>query len=557
MQKHNFNEVVARIVATLDIAYEDINDFLDPKLKNIMPNPNLLLDMDKAVARIISAIKHNEKICIFGDYDVDGATSSSLLKIYFRDIGIDADIYIPDRIIEGYGPTKFAMQKIKDSGAKIVITVDCGTSSFEALASAKALGLDVIIIDHHLGSESLPDAIAIINPNRFDQIFKYNNIAAVGVSFLFLVALQKELQLFKSGLPNLLDYLDIVALGTVCDVMPLVGLNRVFVRQGLKVMMQRKRIGINALMDVAGINEAVNCYHLGFLLGPRINAGGRVGEANLGARLICEQDYYKAIEFAQKLDQFNNDRKLIEAQILEQALFEGEKQAASNIIFIIGQDWHQGVIGIIASRVKDKFNKPSAIISVSNKIGKASCRSVHGVDLGAKIIAAKLKGLVTEGGGHKMAAGFTVEESRIQELYNFLNDEIAKDNHLLSDLNTSFYDYGVSIDGAADLDLLRSIENLGPFGNGFPEPIAYISGLFVLKARVVGNKHISCMFAADRNSYGASVISAMAFGAVGSRVGDILMSTIPHKISAIGSIKLNLWKDKETAQLIIKDLIID
>ncbi len=556
MQKHNLSEIIARIITTLEISQDNIADFLAPKMKNILPNPNSLLDMDKAVVRILRAIDQNEKICIFGDYDVDGATSSALLRTYFRDIGIDADIYIPDRILEGYGPTKSAMQKIKDAGAKVIITVDCGTSSFEALSEAKNLDLDVIVIDHHLSAESLPDAVAIVNPNRLDENFKHNNIAAVGVSFLFLVALQKELQKIRSDLPNLLEYLDIVALGTVCDAMPLVGLNRAFVKQGLKVFMQRKRVGMNALMDVSGINEPINCYHLGFLLGPRINAGGRVGEADLGAKLLCEQDYYQAMEFAQKLDQFNNDRKIIEAKMLEDAIFEAEKQIDKNLIFIVGKDWHPGVIGIIASRVKDKFNKPSAIISLSGGIGKASCRSIAGVDLGAKIIEARLNGLLIQGGGHKMAAGFTVAEDKIMQLQTFLNNEISRDIDNLVDLDISLYDYEVSIDGAGDLNLIRDINILGPFGNGLPEPIAHIPDLFVLKAKVLANKHVSCVFASDRSGYGSRVLNAIAFGAIGTKVGEILMSEIPHKMSAIGFVKSNLWKDKETAQLIIKDLIL-
>ncbi len=559
MQIHNLSMVAARIVSMLEIPMEEVSDFLSPKLKNMMPNPYSLLDMDKAVARTMLAIKNSEKICIFGDYDVDGATSSSLLKSYFRDIDVNADIYIPDRILEGYGPTKTAMQKIKDSGAKVIITVDCGTSAFEALAAAKTLDLDVIVIDHHLGSESLPDAVAIINPNRLDENFKYNNIAAVGVSFLFLVALQKEMLLCSDNTkppPNLLDYLDLVALGTVCDVMPLVGLNRVFVKQGLKVIAQRKRIGMNALMDVAGINEAINCYHLGFLLGPRINAGGRVGEAGLGAKLLCETDYYQAMEFAQRLDQFNNDRKIIEARMLNEALFEAENQRDKNIILIVGRDWHQGVIGIIASRIKEKFGRPAIVIALANGIGKASCRSITGVDLGAKVIEAKLSGLLIEGGGHKMAAGFTVLEEKIGDLQEFLDIAIGKDMQDLEDLDMDFYDYEVSIDGAADLTLIHELNTIGPFGNGLPEPIACVSDLFVLKARIVGNNHISCTFAADRSGYGSKIINAIAFGAIGTKIGDILMSDIPHKISVIASIKLNLWKDKESAQLMIKDIIL-
>ncbi len=554
MQIHNLSMIAARIVAALELPFEEVENFLTPKLKNIMPNPNSLLDMDKAVARILLAIKQDEKICIFGDYDVDGATSSALLKSYFRDIGVDVDVYIPDRILEGYGPTRSAMQKIKDSGAKVIITVDCGTLAFDALASAKEIGIDVIVIDHHLGSESLPDAIAIINPNRLDENFKYNNIAAVGVSFLFLVALQKELQ--RPNLPNLLDYLDIVALGTVCDVMPLTGLNRVFVKQGFKVIAQRKRPGMNALIDVAGINEAVNCYHLGFLLGPRINAGGRVGEAGLGAKLLCETDYYQALEYAQKLDQFNNDRKLIEAKMLDEAFVEAEKQTNQNIILIVGQNWHPGVIGIIASRVKDKCARPTAIIALADGVGKASCRSISGVDLGAKIIEAKLSGLLVEGGGHKMAAGFTVLEEKIEELRGFLNAEIAKDIGNLEDLDLDFYDYEVSIDGAANLSLIHEINSIGPFGNGLPEPIACVLDLFILKARMVGEKHISCVFASDRSGYGSKVINGIAFGAVGTKIGDILMSETPHKISVIGVVKINLWKDKESAQIIVKDLLL-
>ena len=555
MQQYNLNEVTSRILINNNIPLNNISSFLNPKLKELMPDPYLLKDMDKAVERVFSAIKSNEKICVFGDYDVDGATSSALIKSYLGDLGINVSVYIPDRILEGYGPSESAMKKIKNAGNNLVITVDCGTLSFDALSAAKKIGLDAIVIDHHLGSETLPEAIAIINPNRLDEDFEYNNMAAVGVSFLFLVALQKKISSIYEKLPNLLSYLDLVALGTVCDVMPLKGLNRAFVKQGLKVMSKRNRLGLNILSDVSAIKEEITAYSLGFVLGPRINAGGRVGEASLGSKLLTETDYSKGLEYAQKLDKFNSERKEIEAKMLDESLDIAEKQKDNNIIFVQSKKFHQGVIGIIASRIKEKFHKPAAVIAIENGIGKASCRSITGVDLGAKIVEAKLQNILLAGGGHQMAAGFSIEENKIDELYKFLNTAIEPEMKNTADPYLQFYDFEVSVDGA-NIELIDSINSLSPFGTGFPEPIAKISDLFVLKARVINNKHVSCMFASDRNAYGSKALQAIAFNVIDTKIGDILMSPIPHKISVIGTLKINLWQDKENPQIIIKDICV-
>jgi single-stranded-DNA-specific exonuclease len=575
-QQFSVSTILANLLANLsqqEFDFAEIENFLNPTIKSSLPDPFKLLDMDIAVAKIISVIKQKRKITIFGDYDVDGATSSALLKRFFVAIGVDANIYIPDRILEGYGPNVEALLNLKKQGTDLVITVDCGTVSFEPLKAAKESGLDVIVIDHHIGAFEKPQAIAIINPNRLDENFEHKNLAAVGVSFLLAVAINKALRedgqgnnfYKKNNLvePNLLSLLDLVALGTVCDVMSLQGVNRAFVAQGLKVMKSRSNIGIRALFDVANLDEAPSSYHLGFVLGPRINAGGRVGKADLGARLLATNDEKEAKKIAEELNIYNNQRKDIEVNILEEAKNIFEKTNQDNSVLIAASNrWHQGVVGIIASRIKDLYNKPTAIISLKDGIGKASCRSINGVDFGAAIIKAKLKGLLIEGGGHKMAAGFSIKEDKIADLQNFLNEELASAVAIANQNKTHFFDDILDIN-SANLNLAKELSKLEPYGVGNTKPKFLIKDLQIVESKIVGsdNKHVRCVFSAKTLAGWNGRIVGFAFNAMdsanGSSLGEVLISKNKAKpVAIVGQININSWMGNETLQVIIEDLVV-
>jgi single-stranded-DNA-specific exonuclease len=587
LQQHPVSELLSRLLVLRGVSVEAAQNFLNPKIRDFLPDPFHLKDMDKAVKRTIEAISSGQKICIFGDYDVDGATSSALLKRFFADIGVDVQIYIPDRIIEGYGPSVEAMHKIKASGASLVITVDCGAMAFEALAAAKEVGLDVIVLDHHMGGESLPEAVAVVNPNRLDETTEYRYLAAVGVSFLFIVGVSlgldprvstdsRDPRIKSEGSKvNLLQYLDLVALGTVCDVMPLVGLNRAFVSQGLKVMAKRNNTGLRTLSDTARISTRPSCYHLGFVIGPRINAGGRVGRADLGSRLLSSNSEEEAGNISLELERLNAERRDIEASVLEEAIImverslfpagltpesgrgteNPESSPEENLIFVAGQGWHPGVMGIVASRLKERYQKPVAVIALNDGLGKASCRSVRGVDFGGKIVEAKLQGLLEAGGGHAMAAGFTVLEDKIDELRSFLNESMAKEYQIFTENYSSEYEAEITTSGLT-LDMVREMHKLAPFGAGNYEPMIRIDELFVLQAKALGQKHVSCLLAPTKTSYGGSAIRAIAFNCLENPLGRILMSSIPEKISVIGYAQINEWQDRENVQIVIQDVII-
>ncbi len=556
------SDFLARLLSNRVSSVFEAEQFLNPKIKSQLPDPMHLRDMKKAVMRVVKAIQSNEKICIFADYDVDGATSSALLANIFKELDVEANIYVPDRISEGYGPTSPAMQKIRQNGTNLLITVDCGSMAFEALELASDIGMDVIVIDHHISLDHLPKSVAVINPNRLDETSQCKNLAAVGVSFLFSVALLsflKEINYFQEkniSMPNLMKQLDIVALGTVCDVMKLTGLNRAFVKQGLKVAKSRGNIGYRALCDIASIDEAINCYHLGFVLGPRINAGGRVGKSSLGARLLSTNSEIEANNIAQELDKHNQERKVIELVMIEEAIQIAEEQKNDPMLFITGQNWHPGVIGIVAGRLKEKYNKPVAVIAMNDGVGKASCRSIRNIDFGCKIIEAKQKDLVVAGGGHAMAAGFTVDKNQIKELQKFLNEQFKNDLEKSDEHLHEYYDIDLT-SSAVNLDLVAEINRLEPFGVGNASPIFKFSKLYVLKADIVGAKHIRILFSPEKESYGSKVLTAIAFNVVGSEIGNNLLSKTPHTMSIFGTLKLNKWQDRETVQLQLNDLIME
>ncbi|QKX03127.1 single-stranded-DNA-specific exonuclease RecJ [Wolbachia endosymbiont of Litomosoides sigmodontis] len=547
-QRFELPEILARTLVTRGVNIENAGNFLYPLIKSLLPDPFHLLDMDKAVFRIIQAINNDENIAIFGDYDVDGAASSALISRYLRAIGIHSIIYIPDRVDEGYGLNADALLQLKKKGINLCISVDCGTLAYRPIEDAKDFGLDIIVIDHHLGTEKLPSAVAIVNPNRLDESSPYNCLAAVGVSFLLTVALNKRLreQDFFAGKkePDLFDLLDLVALGTVCDVMQITDLNRAFVSQGLKVMSARKNVGLRVLFDALGILERPSVSQLGFNIGPCINAGGRIGEALLGAKLLSTNDENEAYSIALKLIDLNNARKMMENEALLEAIIQVEKsmQTGTNFIMVSG-NWHQGIIGIIASRLKEKFHLPTIVISMNNKIGKASCRSIPGVDIGTAVLSAKCMNLIIEGGGHSMAAGFSIKEDKISDLHDFFTERFVH----------SINDKALKVDGivtakAINLSLWNQLQRLEPFGIGNPEPRFIIQGAKIRKPEIVGFDHIKCFIADDD-----VMVRAIAFRSVNTHLGSAIMQGNVEAI--LGRISMNYWNGNKFVQFLIEDVL--
>ena len=568
-QRHDITETLANLLASRDVSLDEVEHFLDPKIKNALPNPFDLSGMQEAVDHVIDAVKKNKKITLFADYDVDGATSSATLKRFFREVGIEVDIYIPDRVLEGYGPNSQALLNLKKTGTDLVITLDCGTVAFKPLEDAAKAGLDIIVIDHHLGVLEKPDALAVINPNLLNEPFPHKDLCAAGVAFLFAVAANKGLRDigFYQGRkePNLLQLLDLVALGTVCDVMPLTGLNRAFVTAGLKVLKQRKNIGLRAICDLAELNEEPTSYHFGFVIGPRINAGGRVGKSDLGARMLSSEDESEVKAIAQQLEEFNKQRKDIETQVLEESIKalesgQGGFKTSDPVIFVASKHWHQGVIGIVASRLKDLYNKPVAVIAIDDegKKGKASCRSITGVDFGAEILSARLEGLLLEGGGHAMAGGFSVEPDKIADLHQFFCNKLGEKVAELSGQKNSEYDIELDL-AQVNIDLLKEISALEPFGVGNPRPKFILRNVQKLRGKIVGKtqEHISCTFSSKSVIGFSNQIQAISFKSVDTAVGDILLNAKASKsLNLVGTLNINSWMGVEKVQMIIEDILI-
>ena len=502
-QRHGLPDAVARLLAARDVDLEGVPDFLDPTLRKFLPDPLHLKDMDAAVARLMRAVRAGERIVVFGDYDVDGATSSALLLRFFRSVGGNIGVYIPDRRLEGYGPNAPALLKLKQEGADVVVTVDCGVTAFEPLAEARRAGLDLIVIDHHQAEIALPEAIAVVDPNRIDDASPHKQMAAVGVAFLLCVGVNRALR--EAGWytaerrpePDLRQWLDLVALGTVCDVVPLTGVNRALVRQGLLVMAQRRNAGLAALADVARLNETPGAYHLGFMLGPRVNAGGRVGQADLGARLLSSDDPHEVGALAVRLDEFNAERRAIEREVLDQAIgrIEGldgpDRKGLPAALVVESEGWHVGVIGIVASRLVERYGRPTFVIGMDGDLGKGSGRSVRGVDLGAAVIAARQSGLLVNGGGHAMAAGLTVARSALPDLARFLDERIAPQLGAAPAVRELGIDAALT-PGAATQELVGMIERAGPFGAGNALPRFALTSVRVSYAQPVGEGHVRC-----------------------------------------------------------------
>lgn len=555
MQKYALPELLARALTGRGIGVDAVESFLNPSLKESLPDPSHLLDMDIAAERVASGIMSGERIAIWGDYDVDGATSSGLLMRYLRALGASPIAYIPDRMKEGYGPNSKGLLGLKEQGIALVITVDCGTLSFEPLEQAYQAGLDVIVIDHHQGEARKPKCLALVNPNRLDETSPHRQMAAVGVAFLLCVAVNRKLRAtgFFSNQkePDLKQWLDIVAVGTVCDVVPLTGVNRAFVAQGLKILAARTNVGLRTLLDSAKVDSKPGVYHAGFIIGPRINAGGRVGKSDLGVRLLTTEDEAEAASLAKELEQYNAERKAIEAMVQVEAMAQADSAADNLPIMILsGRGWHPGVIGIVASRVKEKFNVPCAIIGVADGIGKASARSVSGVDLGAAVIAAMEAGHLVAGGGHAMAAGFTVEEHKIPALSEFLSAHIAKQSQGLSRKRRFMVDAAINIAGA-NQELIETLERMGPFGQSNPSIRLMLTHVVNLKPELVGENHVRTLLI-DRLS--SAKLSAIAFRAMDSQLGQALMATRGKEINVLGQCKLQEWNGKTSVQVQIEDI---
>jgi single-stranded-DNA-specific exonuclease len=537
---------VCRTLVRRGVADQDAPAFLAPTLRDLLPDPRSLHDMETAAARFVTAVERRERIAIFADYDVDGGASAALLLSWLGDLGLGATLYVPDRIDEGYGPNVPAMQALARDH-DLIICVDCGTLSHEPIAAAK--GADVLVLDHHLGGETLPPALAVVNPNRQDESGDLGHLCAAAVVFLMLVEVTRQRREAGRTGPDLMALLDLVALATVADVAPLQGVNRAFVRQGLTVMARRQRPGLVALADVARMDTAPNAYHLGFLLGPRVNAGGRIGRADLGARLLACTDPREADGMAAKLDELNTERREIEEQVRDAALAQAEERGFdAPLVWAAGEGWHPGVVGIVASRLKERTNRPAIVIGLEGDEGKGSGRSVSGIDLGAAIQRLAAEGLLIKGGGHKMAAGLTVARDRLDSAMDRLADLLAKQGADMigpADLRLD----GLLMPGAATVDLIEQIEQAGPFGAGAPAPRFAFADSQILFAKEVGKGHLKLTFGDGLGKR----IDAIAFGAMDGPLGAQLMAHNGARFHLAGRLEINTWQGRSTPQLRLED----
>jgi single-stranded-DNA-specific exonuclease len=558
-QRHGVSELLARVLAGRNVEADEVEHFLDPTVKRLMPDPDTLTDMKAAAVRIADAIVRGEQIAIFGDYDVDGATSAATLARFLRHAGVEPLIHIPDRIFEGYGPNVEAIRVLAEKGTRLLVTVDCGTTSYEPLAKARDLGLGVVVLDHHQADEVLPAVDALVNPNRLDDLSGLNYLAAAGVVFMTVVAINRELR--QRGFwtdqrrePDLLDLLDLVALGTVADVVPLKGLNRAFVSKGLLAMRRRESIGLTALMDAARLTSPPEPFHVGFLLGPRINAGGRIGRADLGVRLLLEQDPNEAGSIAAELDRLNRERQTIEQQTLAEA--EAEAMAALGVeekgavVVTAGHGWHPGVVGLVAARLKEHYGRPAFAIALEpGGIGTGSGRSIQGVDLGAAVRHAVAAGLLLKGGGHAMAAGITISPDKLAPFRAYLEEALhgaveaaRREDSLLID--------GAVTAGGANVAMLTDIARAGPFGAGHSEPVFALPGHTIAYAEEVGQAHVRARLRAGDGT----MLNAIAFRSAGKPLGQALIANRGRSVHAAGTLSIDRWNGAERVQLRVTDI---
>ena len=560
-QRHGVPEMLARILAGRNVEVDGVEAYLDPTIKRLMPDPDVIVDMKPAASRIADAIVRGEQVAIFGDYDVDGATSTALLASFLRIAGVDPLIHIPDRIFEGYGPNIDAIGSLAQRGARLLVTVDCGTTSMEPLAEAKRLGLDTIIIDHHQADENLPAAVAVVNPNRLDDLSGLGHLAAVGLVFLAVVAINRELR--RRGFwstarpePDLMALLDLVALGTIADVVALTGLNRAFVAKGLIAMRRRERVGLTALMDVARLSGPPEPWHLGFMLGPRINAGGRIGRADLGAQLLLCADSTAAAALAAQLDHLNRERQAIELAAVAEA--EAEALAALGIeekgavVVTASPRWHPGVVGLVAARLKERFGRPAFAIALGpGETGTGSGRSIAGVDVGRAVRHAVAEGVLMKGGGHAMAAGITLKTGALGEFRAFL------EQHLGADVEAARRDDALLVDGAltaraVTAEMVATLAAAGPFGAGNPEPVIALPAHAIAHAEEVGHAHVRARLRAGDGA----AINAIAFRAAGQKLGHALLKSRGRVVHVAGTLAVDRWQGNERIQLRMIDVAL-
>ncbi|THF58411.1 single-stranded-DNA-specific exonuclease RecJ [Ollibium composti] len=549
-------DIVARVLAGRDVLAHEAARFLDPTIRDLLPDPASLTDMEKAAARLAEAVMAREKVAIFGDYDVDGASSSALLKRFLGHFDVPSEIYIPDRIFEGYGPNPDAMRELVSRGASLIVTVDCGTNSATSIDAAKQAGADVVVLDHHQVGGTLPaSAVAVVNPNRQDDLSGQGHLCAAGVVFLALVQTAKVLRSRMPGTPppDLLSLLDLVALGTVCDVVPLTGVNRAFVVKGLQVMRQQSNPGLAALANVARIGEPLGAFHLSFMIGPRINAGGRIGDAALGSRLLATDDPVEARAIAETLDRLNQERQAMEQEMLAEARAEADAELAGGqgpaVIVTASTNWHPGIVGLLASRLKDYARRPAfAIAFNANGVGTGSGRSVAGFDLGRLVREATEAGLIVKGGGHVMAAGITVDRSMLGTLRAFFEERAAADVFRLQDEESLLVDAALAAEGAT-LDLADTLEKAGPFGAGHIAPLFVLPRHRLADVRPVGTNHVRV----DLSSEAGGRLQGIAFRAAGTPLGEFLLRNRGGTVHVAGSLSVNHWNGSRNVQFRIVD----
>ena len=553
-QGHGVSDLVARVLAGRGVAAEEAGRFLDPTIRALLPDPVTLTDMQPAAERLAQAVLKRERVAIFGDYDVDGAASSALLKRFLAHFGLGSEIYIPDRLFEGYGPNPEAMRELVSRGAQLIVTVDCGTNSGPSIAAARAAGADVIVLDHHQVGAALPEGVPVVNPNRDDDLSGQGHLCAAGVVFLTLVQVARILR-ERDGIagPDLLATLDLVALATVCDVVPLTGVNRAFVIKGLQILRRQENPGLAALARVARIGEPLNTFHLAFLLGPRINAGGRIGDAGLGSRLLATDDPGEAERIAETLDRLNQERQLMEQEMLAEARAEADGElmggAGPAVVVTASETWHPGIVGLLAARLKEHARRPAfAVAFNADGTGTGSGRSVTGFDLGRLVREAAEKGLIVKGGGHAMAAGITVDRANLGALRAFFEERAAADVFRLRSEESLQVDAALAAEGATQ-DMLDALEKAGPFGQGYPQPVLVMPHHQLIDVRAVGAGHVR----ADLRSAVGGRVQAIAFRAAESPLGDFLFKARGTSIHVAGALSGNYWNGARSVQFRIVD----
>lgn len=562
-RRHDIPEVVAKMLLGRGIEGDHIEAFLNPTLKDHMPSPFFMAGMEDMADDVASRIENGQKFAIFGDFDVDGATSSAILYRFLKECGIETPIYIPDRLSEGYGPNIEALKSLKEGGADLVFMLDCGSTSFDIIGQGRDLGLDIIVFDHHQTEERLPNVNHMINPKRHDDTSKMDMLAACGVTFMACVAINNKLRekSFYDNTskkePNLMNLMGLCALGTVCDMVPLLSVNRLLVRSGFKSIQNTKNVGLNALIEVSKINSAINTHHAGFLLGPRINAGSRIHKADLGAKLLSTEDREEAINIAWTLNDCNDRRKEIQARMEKEALEKVEAEGLDQFpVIIVGDEgWHPGLSGLVAGKVKDRFGKPACVVTYAANLdgvqeGRGSGRSIPGINMGRAFMDAMEAGIISKGGGHAMAGGFTVAPDQLYDLTEFLNTHIARQaENNEANIETEL-DGILSVQGVR-VELVELLEGtVGPFGQDFPEPLFALNNVRIHNVNIRGERHISLMVS---DWEGGARIKAMAFGAVDTEMGDAFLKHKNKPFNIAGNLKINDWQGRKSAEMHIKD----